>query len=286
MQEALINHFKTGSTTICRAWMVRRKDGMIFGFTDHDDDLIFDEIVFAARTGMTALALQQTTGMAVDNTEVTGALRDDSLTEEDIIAGRYDGAEVKAYIVNWADVSQRSVIFAGTFGDIVRSDGEFRVELRGLTAALNTQSGRVYHSACGAVLGDEQCKLNLAPETMSIIAPIEKVRNGRNFHFLNVNGFQNGWFDGGQAIIIDGIGNGQIGRIKSDTKQGDFRKIDLWQSFGVEPKENDRIRLVPGCDKLASTCQNKFNNFLNFRGFPHIPGEDWLRANPAMNVKR
>ena len=34
------------------------------------------------------------------------------------------------------------------------------------------------------------------------------------------------------------------------------------------------------CDKRAATCQAKFDNFLNFRGFPHMPGEDWLTAYP------
>jgi len=38
--------------------------------------------------------------------------------------------------------------------------------------------------------------------------------------------------------------------------------------------------LEAGCDKQAATCRNKFGNFLNFRGFPHIPGEDWLSAYP------
>ena len=42
----------------------------------------------------------------------------------------------------------------------------------------------------------------------------------------------------------------------------------------------DRVRLEAGCDKLPRTCRKKFNNFLNFRGFPDIPGEDWLMSYP------
>jgi uncharacterized phage protein (TIGR02218 family) len=41
------------------------------------------------------------------------------------------------------------------------------------------------------------------------------------------------------------------------------------------------IRLEAGCDKRAETCRLKFDNFLNFRGFPHIPGEDWLSSYPV-----
>jgi uncharacterized phage protein (TIGR02218 family) len=40
------------------------------------------------------------------------------------------------------------------------------------------------------------------------------------------------------------------------------------------------VRLEAGCDKRAETCRLKFANFLNFRGFPHLPGEDWLTAVP------
>lgn len=31
-----------------------------------------------------------------------------------------------------------------------------------------------------------------------------------------------------------------------------------------------------GCDKRSSTCSARFGNLLNFRGFPAIPGEDFL----------
>ena len=41
------------------------------------------------------------------------------------------------------------------------------------------------------------------------------------------------------------------------------------------------IRIEAGCDKRADTCRVKFGNFLNFRGFPHIPGEDWLTSYPV-----
>ena len=42
----------------------------------------------------------------------------------------------------------------------------------------------------------------------------------------------------------------------------------------------DMLRIEAGCDKRAATCRLKFGNFVNFRGFPHIPGEDWLMAVP------
>ncbi|MDR7125374.1 DUF2163 domain-containing protein [Pseudotabrizicola sp. 4114] len=286
MQHALQNHLKTGSTTVCRAWLVRRRDGETLGFTDHDGDLTFDGIQFAARSGLTAGALEKTNGMAVDNTEVVGALSDASVREEDILAGRYDGAEVTSYLVNWANVNERSILFRGTFGEMTRSQGLFRVELRGLTEALNVRHGRVYHAECGAVLGDNQCKVDLTATTMSVVVPARAVLDGRVINVPILADYSEGWFADGQLQIHTGIGKGQSGRIKSDTTVGQSRIVEMWQSFGVRPQAGDQIRLVAGCDRRASTCRQKFGNFLNFRGFPHIPGEDWMRSSPSKSGRR
>ena len=48
----------------------------------------------------------------------------------------------------------------------------------------------------------------------------------------------------------------------------------------VRHNEADRFRIIAGCDKRAETCRKKFSNLLNFRGFPLIPGDDWVTAYP------
>jgi uncharacterized phage protein (TIGR02218 family) len=57
--------------------------------------------------------------------------------------------------------------------------------------------------------------------------------------------------------------------------------VDLWETLGGEILPGDRVRLEPGCDKRLETCREKFDNLLNFRGFPDIPGEDWLVSYPV-----
>ena len=69
--------------------------------------------------------------------------------------------------------------------------------------------------------------------------------------------------------------------VKNDRLTGSGRVIELWQSIGAEVGAGDLVRLEAGCDKRAETCKFKFSNFLNFRGFPDIPGEDWLMAYPT-----
>lgn len=286
MDNALSAHLRTGSTTVCRAWKVERHDGVVLGFTDHDRDLTFENTHFVARTGLTARALQQSTGLSVDNTEAMGALSDASINEVDILAGRYDGADVTAYLVNWANVAERIIQFRGSFGEIVRTKGMFQVELRGLTEKLNRPSGRVYQAQCSAVLGDEQCTIDIADPAYSVRTPILDHDDGRVFSVDRLSQFADRWFERGRLVVVDGYGKDQSGTIKTDRLVGDVRVIELWQGFTARPNPGDLILIEAGCDQRGTTCRNKFANFLNFRGFPHIPGDDWLRAVPSASQAR
>jgi len=92
-------HLRQGLTTVCHAWKITRSDGEVFAFTDHDLPLTFDGVTFRADTGLSALAVAQSTGLSVDNTEALGALSDSALREDEIEQGRFDGAEVEAPMV-------------------------------------------------------------------------------------------------------------------------------------------------------------------------------------------
>lgn len=282
--EGLYAHLAGGATTVCRAWAVTRQDGTVFGFTDHDGDLGFDGIVFRANTGMAASVLQQSTGLSVDNSEAVGALSDVAVTEADLLAGRFDSARVQAWLVNWADVTDRVLQFAGTFGEITRAGGAFRAELRGLTEALNQPQGLSFLRTCSAVLGDTHCRMNLNLPGFSVEVPIEDVSDGRVFGFASLPGFSDRWFEKGRAALMSGVGKGAIGIVKNDRVSASGRVIELWQPIDQRIVSGDLLRLEAGCDKHAQTCRDKFSNFLNFRGFPHTPGEDWLISYPVSSL--
>jgi uncharacterized phage protein (TIGR02218 family) len=278
---SLLAHLATGATTTCRAWALIRQDGTAMGFTDHDEDLSFEGIVFRANTGLTAKALQQTTGLSVDNTEAMGALSDASLTEEDILAGRYDGAEIRAWLVNWARPEERVLQFFGSVGEVARKGGAFEAELRGLTEALNQPQGRVYQRPCAAVLGDGLCRFDLTRAGYFAERPAEEVEEGRIFRFANMPGFDDRWFERGFFRVLTGRAAGLTGIVKNDRAAAEARVIELWEGIALPIAPGDILRIEAGCDKRAETCKLKFQNFLNFRGFPHIPGEDWLASYPV-----
>lgn len=278
---ALETHLSSGTTTVCRCWAVIRKDGETYGFTDHDTDLEFDGLTFAADTGLTANALEQSTGLSVDNTEALGALSSAAVTEADIQAGRFDNAAVKSWLVNWANPSERVLQFNGTFGEITRAVGGFRAELRGLTEALNQPQGRVYQSSCSAVLGGAGCGFDINALGYSTEVTVETVDDAKLFSFAALEGFDDRWFESGRLVVLSGAAQGLVGVVKNDRLSSDGRTIELWESLQAEVATGDQIRIEAGCDRRADTCRLKFDNFLNFQGFPHIPGEDWLTSYPV-----
>ena len=169
-------HLATGTTTVCRCWAVRRQDGVMLGFTDHDEDLAFGDTTFRADSGMTARAFQQSTGLSVDNSEAVGALSDDAIRAADLEAGRYDDAAVTMWLVNWRNPAERSVRFAGTIGEVARSGESFRAELRGLAEGLNKAQGMVFQRTCSpcsatAAARSTSTRPSTAPSSRSTALP-------------------------------------------------------------------------------------------------------------------
>lgn len=265
------------STTIARAWAVQRRDGTVLGFTDHDQPLQFDGIGFRPDTGLSASAVVQGLGLSIDNTEAMGVLTDDAITERDLMAGRWDAAEVRLWDVDWTDVASRRLIFRGHLGEVSRNGGAFRAELRGLSEPLNNPQGRVYHPRCSADLGDDKCGMDVTRPGYFAEGTVAQDDEGLRLVLDGIAGHEARWFERGRLLVLSGPAEGLSGLVKVDRAlPGNQRAVELWAALGLRPQIGDRVRLVAGCDKSGATCRLKFNNFLNFRGFPHLPSEDWL----------
>lgn len=285
-QNALLNALRSSNKTLCHAWAITRGDGTVLGFTDHDLELSFDGVSFKPSGGFSAAALQQTTGLAIDNSEVLGAISDDMIQNEEIEAGLFDEATVKVWLVNWSDPVQRQLEFSGFIGEIQRKGSLFQAELRGLSAALNRPVGHVYQAPCTAVLGDKACRFDFQTAGFHHICEIEKVENNRILRFADLSIFEPGWFIKGKVVVISGAAKGQLLLIKSDAFEGQNRIIELWETVRSTLQTGDKVKLFAGCDKDFKTCRLKFNNAVNFRGFPDIPPEDWIAIHPSQTTTR
>ena len=269
----------TGATTVCRCWLLVRKDGIAFGLTDHDRDLSFDDHVFQAGSGMDASALESSTGLAVDNGQAVGALSAVGLTEADILAGKFDRAEVQQWLVDWANPKHRVQLFRGFLGEIRRGSTAFEVELRSLAELLNRPVGRGYLPTCDRILGDEKCGFDMYNGGI-VPAVVLGFSNARDIRFSLEQTFESGWFSQGYVRWLSGANAGVTSLIKIDAAGDELRELELWEEMRAVIGVGDTAELLVGCNKSSSACADKFNNFLNFRGFPHIPGEDWVSDFP------
>ncbi|RED13089.1 DUF2163 domain-containing protein [Pontivivens insulae] len=270
----------SGATTLCRCWILTRTDGVVMGFTDHDSDLRVRDVLCKASTGMIAGALDRTTGLASDNGQALGALSAGGITEADIADGRYDGATVQQYLVDWTRPELDLSLFAGRIGEIARADGAFEAELRSLADDLNTPAGRMISASCDAQVGDLRCGVDLDHPDYRLVTVVDAV-TAQGVLVGGLDAYEPGWFDGGVLVWTDGPLAGQSVAIKRDglTVDGQ-REVVLWSEPVAGIGAGTGLRLTAGCDRRAATCRTKFANFLNYRGFPHIPGEDFISSYP------
>ncbi len=238
----LLSHLSTGATHICHCWSLTRRDGVKFGFTDHDAALTFEGQRFSPESGLSAKALASTTGLSVNNTEAVGILSSDAITEADIHAGRYDGAAVVIWKVCWDNVAARKVLFRGSLGEITRSSGGFQAELLGLTDMLNQPQGRSYLAHCSAVLGDARCTKRVNDPAYRLNYTLDADSAGLTFALQGIADFHAGWFAGGTFAVLSGDAAGLTGMIKSDTGTAD-REVKLWAPISAPVRAGDRLPL-------------------------------------------
>ena len=266
--QAFAAHLAGGVTTLCRCWSLRRRDGVALGFTDHDRDLIFANLVHAARTGLEAAEASAESGFAVSGGDVSGALTSLGITEADIAGGLYDGAGVETWLVDWSDPETRLLLDLGTIGEVRREGDAFVAEVRGLADRLDAERGRSFRATCGADLGDGRCRVDLAAwrTTGSVAAVPEPATLAATLP----GGFDDGLFSGGRLTWTDGANAG----LAADVRLQLGGLIELWE---VPPRPvaiGDAFALTAGCDKRLATCRDRFANTANFQGFPHMPGND------------
>ena len=280
LPEALQQHLDAGATTLAWCWRLTRGDGTRQGFTDHDRDIAFDDTSFAAATGFTASEVTDRVGLNVDNLDVSGALSSATLNDDELAAGRYDNAGVEIFRVNWADPSQRVLMRKGTLGEVKRSGLGFTAEVRGLAQALQQPKGRLYQFTCDADLGDTRCGVDLAAGGLGGSGVVVSLLGSRRFAAGGLDGFAPGWFTRGRLQWTSGGNQGRGVEIKSHGADNLGSIVEIWQAMAAPVHPGDAFSLTAGCNKLFSTCAAKFGNALRFRGFPHIPGNDFIASYP------
>lgn len=265
----LESHLQGEVTSHCFAWLIRRSDGIVLGFTDHDRTLSVDGVACDPLTGLNSSEASTALGLSVAGGEVEGVLSSEKISDIDIEQGRYDGASIEAYLVNWTAPAQHMLLRRWTAGRISRSGSRFVIELKGAAAAFDAVRGRRVLRHCDASLGDSRCGVNIGDPRYFAESTVLAAEE-RSLTTAGLEGFASGWFSGGMLSWTDGANRGRSVRVTDHAGQ----ILKLAEPPVMPVTVGDAFRVIAGCDMSFATCKGKFANGANFRGFPHLPGND------------
>jgi uncharacterized phage protein (TIGR02218 family) len=262
-------------TSIAFCWRIERRDGLCIGFTTHDRDLIVGHLTYRAAPGMLPSAISMTDGFDADALEIGGALTSDAISEQDLRAGRWDGAAIRVFMVDWEQPDGEQVqVTRGELGDVSAQGTGFTAELRGPTALLDRPVVEQTSPECRAELGDKRCRIDMAARvTVARIVEVPsedvlQVSSGS----IEANAYAYGrlrWITGGNSGLESAL-------LSSAGLVLTLREPPVYPAA-----VGDLVEIREGCDKSFDTCTARFANGTNFRGEPYLPGMDLLTRYPG-----
>ena len=278
---ALLAHLGLEVTTLATCWQLTRKDSTVFRYTDHDDDLVVDGGTYRADTGFTRSAVDFKITLAVNNSDITGIFNGDEISEADLVKGLFDDAEIRMLVVNWRDPAMGIARgLRGWLGPVTRTGEGFTAEVRSLSQLFASHIGSLTSPRCRSAFGDTGagssggCRFAV-PETATAVGA---VTNRKTFGAGGGGGagaggtLDGGYFALGTATFTSGANAGVVREIDSD--EGGV--LTLFDPVPYDLAPGDGVTLRPGCDKTVEVCSQNWDNFLNFRGEPYVPGNDFM----------
>lgn len=277
MTAALEEHFQQPVTTVAVCWRIERRDGFILGFTNHDVEIEYDGVTYSPFSSADLTDLEQLASTNADNMEIDIAFDSEYITKEDMQKGKYDHAEMHIFMLNYEDTSQGIVkLLSGHLGPAEAREYGGKAEMLSLGNLLNTQIGEVYSYKCRAELGDTRCGVDL--DSYEVSGSVTSVTDRKQFTDSGRSEADN-YFKYGTVTFTSGNNSGWTREIKAFSS-GQF---DLLFAFPFEIADGDTYTAVPGCNNYPDNCKNKFLNFVNYRGEPHLPGRDEVTKYPDAN---
>lgn len=278
--DELAARIDSGTANLATAFILTRADGTRLGFTDHDRDLVVQGVLCEAASGWTGGAADSELGFSPGTASAQGALESAALEEADIARGLYDGATVDAWRVDWSDPSLSVLLWSGRISRLVREGPRFTAEIAGPLAALDQVAGRTFGKLCDAALGDARCKADVSGSAFNGAGTVVSVHDNRRLVVTGLDGFAAGWFAHGRLVFASGAATDLVAQVAAHQAGAAGVALVLRERPLAEVAAGDGFTVRAGCDKRYSTCRALFGNSLNFQGFPHIPGDDFLMAYP------
>ncbi len=262
---------------------ITRPDGEIFGFTQHDRRIVYNNVTYLTGDESADLSdLEHTSNLDVDNAEVSGALND-TILEDPVEAGLWSASRIDIYRVNWSDLALgHEVLGSGELGEVKHDGRRYNVEFMGRTHKLGRIVTRAYLPSCDADLGDARCGVDR--DALALNGTVASTTSARQFTDAGSIAVASDYFTYGKVRWLTGANINREMEIKEQTNLGSpgTAEFELQLSMYYAIAVGDTFRVWPGCNKLLRTglneylgdCKVKFNNVVNFRGFDQVPGID------------
>lgn len=270
-------------TFLSTCWRVERTDGVVLAFTDHDVDIEYDSITYDAESGITRSPIKSGLDLSIDGMDVQGILNSAKISEGDLRAGLYNGAEIYVFVIDWSNTGNGIIrMRRGLLGEVKIQNGIYVAELQGLTQYLSNELLEQYTPECQADFGDSRCGFATATlEQSSQVTAITEARRtfvvqesvgsgspGIDFSFPGLPSYN---YKYGRLEWTSGLNQGIVQEVKDVTVGTATLELYLKAPFTIQV--NDTFDLTAGCDKRFATCKF-FGRNKDFRGFPDIPGQD------------
>lgn len=259
-------------TTIAMCWRIERLDGAGIALTSHDRSISVDGATCDPAPGMMPASVKRRLGLEPHSAEVAGALSADALDESDLALGRWNGADVRLSAADWSEPGTEPIdLISGTLGNVALSGESFSAELQGAAVQLERPVCPATSAECRAQFGDKQCRVDLAGRTIS--AAVVASSDG----MLTLDQEVDLRFLLGRIRYLDGSNCGLATVILAV----DGATISIRDLARAPVEAGCRVSIREGCDKRFETCVQRFANADNFRGEPHLPGNDLLTRYPG-----
>lgn len=279
----MTSHLATDTHTRCGMLRLDLVDGSTVAVTDHDRTLSFDlgdgAASYSPRTGILPSDLSLSTGFDADEVEITGpvvdtATEDWHVTRAAVLGGRFDDAVARYFQVNWKSLASGPIRLLK--GYVVRAEvsgSRFKLTIHSEISKFRQETGRVITAYCDADFQDMRCGYSEAADALTVTA----VTDSRLFSVGNTSSRADDYFNRGTVTFTSGalVGTRPV-EIQDFATSG---AVSLWTDLVEAPQVGDTVELRRGCGKTRADCM-AYNNIINFRGFPDVPGTDQVLRYP------
>lgn len=246
-------------------------NGLIVRLTDYPRDLMMSGSLYKSDNGYQFTGSQSGTSMAAGSMDLDGVATITGISRDQLSSGVFDNARLYVFATSHrAPVEDQEPVGAAILGRTTLEDDNYRIEMMALVDLLNQTVGRSHGTLCDKILGSQTyagCKVDLAP--LTVTGSITSVTDAQ--HFADSSRSEGGdWFAVGSIRFTtgDNVGLKPL-EIKSYLADG---SIETFEPAYYPIQVGDEYEMVPGCRKrMIEDCKDKFDNVLNYGGFPSIP---------------